>query len=131
MQKLYLTILLTPLLFLSACVSYDSNGCARVSATLVAKDANKGGSNPRGTTKISIKPDTVKVKEGCPFVINNPGNHEIRMVPNNAAATWLDSGPTKGDLSSNNAVKTGGADLFKYKIIVTGVGELDPRARVL
>jgi hypothetical protein len=133
MQKLYLTILLGPLLLLSACASVDSKGCPRVSATLVAKDANPNGENPRGTTKITISPDTVKVKPGCTFVINNRSPYKIKMSASaqNSAATWLDTAKKTGDLESGEAEKTGGKDLFKYKITVEGVGELDPRARVL
>jgi hypothetical protein len=98
---------------------------------LVAKDANKRGNNPGGTTKISVKPDTVRVKEGCDFVINNPGGHEISM---SGTAPWLNKGPTTGDLTSEIAAKTvagsAGDELFKYKIVVKDIGELDPRARV-
>ena len=134
MQKLYLTILLAPVLFLTSCVIYDPDGCRHVSTTLVAKDANKGGDNPGGTTKISIRPDTVKIVEGCRFTINNPGGHEISMVKKTTGA-WLDVEPTKDDLRSEVSVKTDpGSDeeeLFEYTIIVTGMGELDPRARVL
>jgi len=132
MQKLYLTILLAPVLFLSSCASVDPNGCPHVSATLVAQDANLNGRNPGGTTKISIKPDTVRVKKGCTFVINYSGNHKIQMNASvqNPSATWLDTVKKTGDLESGKAAQTDGADLFKYKITVEGVGELDPRARV-
>ncbi|MCZ6643934.1 MAG: hypothetical protein O7F71_20350 [Gammaproteobacteria bacterium] len=129
MQKLFHTILFAPLLMLSACASLDEDGCRRVSTTLRAVDANKGGNNPRGFTRIRISPDTVTVKEGCTFTINNPGNHTINTI--SAGVPWLTRPATEGNLKTEKAAKTGGNDYFKFTIIVEDIGQLDPRVRVL
>lgn len=142
MQKLYRTILLTPLLFLSACPSVPSDlrlaesGCRDARTTLVAKDAGKS-KNPRDMTFLSIKPDTVVVDEGCFIIINNPGKHTFTTTPVNPAATWLNGRTTEAPLVLGPAkCKTSNAcddvdDLYKFEIKVHGIGVLDPRARVL
>ena len=129
MKRLHLALLLSPLVFMSAFADareLDAMdwplGCPHVSATLVAKDGYPGGQ-----TMISIQPDTVHVKEGCDFIILNPGNH--RISTDGGSATWLNGGPTTTDLQLGPAPS--GLGIFKYEIKVDGIGLLDPRARVL
>ena len=100
----------------------DAQGCPKVSATLKAKDAN----SDKGTTFVRINPDTVKVRQGCPFTINNPGNHTITTT---STTSWLQGGPINGDLQLGPATGLGGP--FKYTIEVQGIGVLDPRAFVI
>ena len=126
MNKTYLTALFIPLLLAGGCVSLDGNGCASAHVTLKARDDGKSG-NGGGTSFIQVRPDTKKIKKGCPLVVKNPNGHEIHST---SAEGWLNkTTPTKGDITMGNAVGTAG-DIFKYTIHVKGIGMLDPRARV-
>jgi hypothetical protein len=127
MKKVYLTFLFVQLLILSACASIEPSACPDVSTTLTAKDSVVHGNDERGPTFIRVKPDTVKVKKGCNFVINNPRGRSIHTT---STETWLKSNETNGDITLGPAASTNGEDVFKYTIHVKGVGRLDPRARV-
>ena len=142
MQIPWRTSLLAPLLFLSACPSIPriddlrvaESGCPAKIVTLVAKDANKNGMNPGGTTHLSIKPDTVEVDAGCFIIINNPGKHDFTTAPIDAAGAWLNGSTSEAPLVLGPATcKTDPCtddDIYKYTITVDGVGVLDPRAWV-
>ena len=129
MKKLYLTFLFVQLLILSACASVEPSACptTTVSTTLTAKDSVVHGNDERGPTFIRVKPDTVKVKKGCPFVINNPRGRSIHTT---STESWLKSNETNGDITLGPAAIANGENVFKYTIHVKGVGRLDPRARV-
>lgn len=128
MKLLNLAMTLTTIGLLGGCAPQNMGGCPGVSATLTAKDGGNNG-NGRGPTFIQVKPDTVKIKSGCSFVINNPGGVEFFTA---SATPWLDHpAPTKeAKLSLGPAVGAEGV-VLKYEVTVTGIGSLDPRARVI
>jgi hypothetical protein len=126
MERLSCSILLIPLFVLGGCVTLDENGCRRVSTTLKARDDGNGGGN--GASFIRIDPDTVKLDEKCSFVINNPQGHLIHTT--STEADWLISGdPTTLGIILGPAKGNPGRN-YKYKILVDGIGELDPRAHI-
>ena len=135
MQKLYRTILFVPLFLLSACAMLDSEGCPKnvKFTTLQAKNDNPDGKGQGGGfTRIRINPDTVEVELGCFFEIKNPRGVTFNTT---SAISWLEGGPTNGNLVLGPAVCTvggcqGGDPAFKYTIKVDDVGQLDPRVRV-
>ena len=133
MQKINLMGLSFLLLVLSGCAAPD--GCPVVDAftNLDARNANPNSNYNAGTgaTTISVRPDTIRVRNGCHLVIRNNDNHTITT---DGAESWLDGGPVDNDLRLGPAKCATDpcteADIFKFKIIVDGIGELDPRARV-
>ncbi len=127
MKKLYLTILFVHLLILSACASIEPGACHNVTTTLTARDSVVHGGDERGPTFIRVKPDTVRVKVGCNFVIKNPRGRSIHTT---SSETWLASTDTNGDITLGPAAYANGEDVIKYTIHVKDVGTLDPRARV-
>ena len=130
MNKLHLAILLTPSLILAGCATtLDEMGCPakRVDATLKAHDDGSGGGNGNGPSFIKISPDTVRVDKGCYFVLNNPDGREITTE---SPEIWL-----RHSATTDHTILIGPADgtkgiTYKYTIIVTGFGKLDPRAHI-
>jgi len=98
----------------------DMDACAAVSATLIAKDANGPG-----RTFVQVKPDTVKVKAGCNFTLNNPGGHTVTI---SSPTPWLNAGPSNAATLSLGPATGSGTQ--KYAVDVAGIGSLDPRAFV-
>jgi hypothetical protein len=123
-MKKYSIMLLVPILALGGCASMkgrmDMDACAAVSATLIAKDANGPG-----RTFVQVKPDTVKVKAGCNFTLNNPGGHTVTI---SSPTPWLNAGPSNAATLSLGPATGSGTQ--KYAVDVAGIGSLDPRAFV-
>jgi hypothetical protein len=126
MKRIRLAILFIPLLVMGGCVSLDAAGCRAVEARLIARDHGKIG-NGRRSSFINVNPDTVELEMNCPFVLKNPGGHEIHTTSTTA---WLNrSTPTTGDITMGNAKGKSG-DVFKYTVHVKDIGQLDPRGRL-
>ena len=127
MKKLYLTILLIPLLILGGSATLAADACAPVSAILIAHDDGKNGSGA-GISFIQVHPDTVNIKTGCDFTLSNPGAHEIHTT---STASWLNRPtPTTGNITMGPAPDVEDGLIFKYTVHVKDLGELDPRARI-
>jgi hypothetical protein len=79
-------------------------------------------------TILQVKPSTITVREGCSFYINIPRDVNVSTE---AAQTWLSK---KAQMNSpiDISVEKGTArdDPYKYKIVVEGIGELDPYVKV-
>ena len=134
MQKFYLTILSGLLLVMTGCAAPGECPVVDAFTILHAMDANprsdyNGG---RGTSVVSVTPDTIRVKHGCNFVIRN---QDDATITTESGEMWLrHTTPTKEDITLGPAECATDpcteADIYKFKIVVDGIGELDPRARV-
>ena len=138
MQKRYLTTLFAPILVVSACASISASteeaatgnasmpkNCPPAPSTILTAANGKSTAAP---SSINITKDTVDVEDGCPFVIKNPQNHEISTT---SGEGWLWHIPTNDDITLTPPLGTPEGVEYKYTIIVTDLGELDPRARVI
>ena len=128
MQKLYLTIISALLLTLSGCANFglDEMGCPPAPTTVLTAVDAKSTNAP---SFVRVSRDTVAINKGCDFVIKNTQGHEIETVPENNTDGWLRAGPVNTDITLRAPADAAEGD-HKFTIIVTGIGQLDPRARV-
>ena len=130
MKKLYLTILLIPLLILGGSAPLAADACPSVSAILIAHDDGKNSSkiSGAGISYIQVHPDTVNVDPGCYFTLYNPGKHEIYTT---STEDWMNRPtPTTGNITMGPAPDVKDGLIFKYTVHVKDLGDLDPRARI-
>ncbi len=122
MKTSRILLLLGLLPVLNACGEEGMFKCAPRHVNLTT---NSGTEN--APTILQIKPDTIVVKDGCPFDIKFQAGRTVSTKSNQA---WLTKGettvsPIKFDVPDGQAPLT-----YKYEVIVKEFGTLDPRARV-
>jgi hypothetical protein len=137
MRKVCLAILSISVLVGSFSAKVAAQNCGHVQATFLAHDdgKNPNATSGQGKSSVEIVPDTVTVKQGCPFFLMNPGEHSV-STRGAKEEDWL-----KKDESGSQITFDVPDDLippdeevewkiYKYTVEVEGIGKLDPRARV-
>lgn len=128
MLRLHLTFLIIALVGLGGCATFRTGDCPRnpVHWTLRAHDAGAGGVG-RNPSYIVVDPDTRGVTIGCHSVLKNPGN---KMIKTTSDHSWFDR-PNWVNTDIKFGKPVGEIDdVFKFKVHVKDIGELDPRARM-
>ena len=122
MKTSRILLLLGLLPVLNACDGIGLFTCVPRHVNLITNSGNE-----YAPTILKITPDTIVVKDGCPFDIKFQAGKTVSTKSNQA---WLTKGETTVspiifDVPDGQAPNT-----YKYEIIVKGFGTLDPRARV-
>ena len=112
--------------------------CPRNPPFVVIAGSRGAGNSP---TNLNVNPDQVQVREGCPFEIRFTNNAGNRTVPNGSlVATYtseregfwlLNPGQNQSPIRIIPPAGTARDEPYKYTIFVSGLGIIDPRARVI
>jgi hypothetical protein len=135
MRKVCLAILSISVVVGSFSAKAAAEPCVPVVAILLALDDGKGENENSGQGKsyLEVVPDTVTVKQGCPFTLKNPGGHSVSTRGANKEQWLLKPASVTEitfDVPDNLVPDNVEWKIFKYTVDVENIGQLDPRARI-
>jgi len=123
MKSLRLILLLGLLPVLQSCESFgDPAACPPRHVNVITQQGNS-----KKGAKLEVRPETIVIKPGCSFELRFTAGKEVST---SSGKSWLGKSMTSTSPIVMAAPAGEPEGIYKYNVMVTDFGSLDPRARV-